>query len=276
MVAKKDLANAVRRRRALRDFMAKHDLKPAVWARKAGLKNPNSLYNFLGGRSNSLASKTLEVLARAVGVTVDDLIGDVLSPARVRGVAEAGQPVSEAQVNRIENGRGGNNVTDNVPAPRGKLTDSWSPEIFSRVGEVAIAFAQLEWALFVAAKRVDGSMKLAKFAKVHQTKRFNELCEMITEKSSGNPTLLALVHEAKLLAKRRHDLIHGVWAEANGEKVLFRVPRKGEFYHVTISAAEFGALAKSIRRTRNGLLKSSDATYVWPGDSNEGKSDGGV
>lgn len=89
--------DAERRRRALRAFMVAHGLKPAAWSRQAGLKTPNSIYNFLSGRADSLASKTLELLARASGVTVDQLIGSsVTNPNRgivtikVTGSAEAG------------------------------------------------------------------------------------------------------------------------------------------------------------------------------------------
>lgn len=90
--------DAERRRRALRAFMAAHEISAAQWARDAGLKTPNSLYNFLNGLSDSLASKTLEALARAKGVTVDQLIGDSVAQSKrdivtisVRGIVEAGR-----------------------------------------------------------------------------------------------------------------------------------------------------------------------------------------
>lgn len=60
--------------------MTRHDLKAAEWARQAGLSTPNSLYNFVSGRSKTLSQETLEKLASAVpGATVTEIIGE--SPA---------------------------------------------------------------------------------------------------------------------------------------------------------------------------------------------------
>jgi hypothetical protein len=66
-----------RRRTALEAFMLRHDLKPAEWARSAGLSTANSLYNFINGHSRTLSQETLERLASAVpGATVTEIIGE--------------------------------------------------------------------------------------------------------------------------------------------------------------------------------------------------------
>ena len=76
-LASADEAKAMnRRRQAVLEFMAGHDLSPTELARRAGLTSPNGLYNFLKGRSSSLSQKTLERIATAFpDTTVDSLSG---------------------------------------------------------------------------------------------------------------------------------------------------------------------------------------------------------
>lgn len=100
----KQKAAAERRRRSLREFMKSRDLKPAPWARRAGLPNANAIYNFLGGDSDSLSQKTLEALATAEGVEVAELTGDSLLTAqrgivrlRVIGAVQAGRWVEAVE-----------------------------------------------------------------------------------------------------------------------------------------------------------------------------------
>ena len=68
--------DAERRREALAEFMGRRGLKAASWAKLAGLKTPNTLYNFLNGHSNSLHFDTARALAEAAHVTVPELFGD--------------------------------------------------------------------------------------------------------------------------------------------------------------------------------------------------------
>jgi transcriptional regulator with XRE-family HTH domain len=60
---------------ALKKFMDARGLKPHPWAKAAGLRS-STLYNFLSGTSQSLSTETLEKLAAAAGVTVDELLGN--------------------------------------------------------------------------------------------------------------------------------------------------------------------------------------------------------
>lgn len=71
-------------------FMDAHGLKPHPWATKAGIRS-STIYNFLAGKSDNLSSQTLQRLAKAAGVTVDELLGGV--PAKAK--AEAYIPVTE-------------------------------------------------------------------------------------------------------------------------------------------------------------------------------------
>jgi transcriptional regulator with XRE-family HTH domain len=64
---------------ALKRFMASRGIKPHPWAQQAGLRS-STLYNFLSGTSKSLSSDSLERLARAAGVTVDELLGSPAKP----------------------------------------------------------------------------------------------------------------------------------------------------------------------------------------------------
>ncbi|MGG5810896.1 hypothetical protein [Falsiroseomonas sp. CW058] len=89
---------AVRRRRALQEFIRANELEPAAWARQAGFKSANAIYNFLKGRASSLSADTYERLASAVpGATVAQLTGERVAgrPAlshniRIREIAASG------------------------------------------------------------------------------------------------------------------------------------------------------------------------------------------
>jgi len=73
--------------------MQRHDLRAADWARAAGLRSANAIYNFMNGHSKTLSQETLERLARAIpGATVTEIIGE--TPAT--GVKAATVPVRVA------------------------------------------------------------------------------------------------------------------------------------------------------------------------------------
>lgn len=64
------------RRRAFAEFLSSRRLTPAEVARLAGLPNANSIYNLLNGHSASMAQATLERIARALNVSVAEIIGE--------------------------------------------------------------------------------------------------------------------------------------------------------------------------------------------------------
>jgi transcriptional regulator with XRE-family HTH domain len=83
--------DAERRREALR--RALKDAKSlASIARRAGIRSPETLGNFLRGVSDSLNVATLEPIARVLKCTVSELIGDPMFVARqVRGSVSSGK-----------------------------------------------------------------------------------------------------------------------------------------------------------------------------------------
>lgn len=74
------IAAADRRRRALRDLMARHALTPTELAKAAGMPSPNAIYNFLQGRTDSLSQTTIERIVAAIpGAVVAELSGLIQS-----------------------------------------------------------------------------------------------------------------------------------------------------------------------------------------------------
>lgn len=63
-------------RRRLRQAMDRHGLKPAEWARRAGVDS-GTLYKFFKGVNDSVTHRTLEKLADAVGESVPAITGAV-------------------------------------------------------------------------------------------------------------------------------------------------------------------------------------------------------
>lgn len=71
-----DLNDAGEKRAAIKRFMEQYGLKVAPWCKRAGIQ-PSTLYDFLSGKNNDLTYGTLQKLARAVGVTVAVIMGEV-------------------------------------------------------------------------------------------------------------------------------------------------------------------------------------------------------
>jgi transcriptional regulator with XRE-family HTH domain len=82
---------------ALKRFMAAKGLKPHPWALAAGLRS-STLYNFLSGTSKSLSSDSLERLAKAANVTVDELLGSAPRPQAAPAAAPAERAASRHKV----------------------------------------------------------------------------------------------------------------------------------------------------------------------------------
>jgi len=59
----------------LERLMDEAGMTPADVARKLGLSNGNLLYNFRSGRTETLSQRTLQALADAFGISVDELLG---------------------------------------------------------------------------------------------------------------------------------------------------------------------------------------------------------
>lgn len=63
-------------------FLEERDVTPAQAARKAGLPNPNSLYNFLNGVSRTMSQVTVERLCRAFAASPAEMFGEQRAEAR--------------------------------------------------------------------------------------------------------------------------------------------------------------------------------------------------
>lgn len=70
------IEDAEHKRQALRKFMDFAELNPKKWCDRAGITS-STLYSFLSGASDDITYGTLEKLARAVGVTVGVIMGEV-------------------------------------------------------------------------------------------------------------------------------------------------------------------------------------------------------
>jgi len=102
--------SADRRRAALQDFMRVTGLRPAPWARRAGV-SPNGIYNFLRGRSDSLSQRVIEALAEAAGRPVSQIIGETVVAARSRIHP---QPAGGATVRQADGDKG---TAGEAPSP---------------------------------------------------------------------------------------------------------------------------------------------------------------
>lgn len=73
------LNEADQKRAAIQKFMDTYGLNVASWSKRAGM-SPNTLYGFMNGHRDDLTYGTLQRLARAVGVTVGTIMGEVALP----------------------------------------------------------------------------------------------------------------------------------------------------------------------------------------------------
>lgn len=95
--ASRAASRADQQRRALEQFRLSRGMNYAEMARTAKLPNANSFYNFLAGRTHSLATTTLERLRDNIpGATLSEILGETPSPSAqvrilpVRAEAKAG------------------------------------------------------------------------------------------------------------------------------------------------------------------------------------------
>lgn len=71
MLSKEEIIN--KHRASLLDFMRSNNLNPNLWGRKSGVPE-STIRHYLNGRQQSITALNLELLARSVGATIDDLI----------------------------------------------------------------------------------------------------------------------------------------------------------------------------------------------------------
>ena len=91
-----------------------------------------------------------------------------------------------------------------------RLTDEWPADVAELVGRIAIAFAQLERGIYLAAKR-RAKVLLVEWEEATKTDKFDVWCRHLIDEYPGDLQLRDLVQRAQCVAKRRHDLVHAIW-----------------------------------------------------------------
>ncbi len=133
-----------RQRAAVRRFMAEHGLKPAPWARAAGLPTANVLYAYLNEQTEFLSQPTLEALARAAQVAVSELLGEAQTATQLRML-----PIrDEARAGLWRPGLGLSHPTDiEVPIPPSveadevvHLSDDHATEVYPAGSYLAVQY----------------------------------------------------------------------------------------------------------------------------------------
>jgi len=143
----------------------------------------------------------------------------------------------------------------------GKFPDDWPEDIVCLMGKIAIAFAQLEQATIVTAKRFDlQKRKLLEFALTDRNRKkfFDSWCDVLVEAFHDRSELRALAETARCLGEERNALFHGNWYadKSTGERRIQHLPRRGDTRQIPLDPAYFGGLVRRIRSTRNKLLKA--------------------
>ena len=147
----------------------------------------------------------------------------------------------------------------------GKFPDEWDEDIVRLMGKIAIAFAQLEQACILVAKRFDTENKeLREFALTDQNRRkgFEGWCEILIVAFRGRTELRVAAETAKCLGRERNSLFHGNWTadKATGARQASPPSRKGDARLIPLDPVYFGDLVKRIRSTRNKLGKAQPRT----------------
>jgi hypothetical protein len=152
---------------------------------------------------------------------------------------------------------------EQITAAPGKVSDVWPEDIVRSMGEIAIAFAQLEHACIVVAKRFDKeNRKLREFALTNEnrSKGFDGWCCILIKAFHDRPELRVAAETAKCLGRERNSLFHGNWSKdkATGARCVLHLPKAGDARLIPLNPVYFESLVKRIRSTRNKLLNA------WP------------
>ena len=143
----------------------------------------------------------------------------------------------------------------------GKVSDVWPEDIVRSMGEIAIAFAQLEHACIVVAKRFDKEIRvLLDFALLEENRNnsFDQWCKVLKKSFHDYPEWRAAAETAQCLGRERNSLFHGNWSKdkATGERCVLHLPKAGDARLIPLEPVYFGGMVKRIRSTRNKLLKA--------------------
>ena len=138
----------------------------------------------------------------------------------------------------------------------GKFPKVWDENIVRLMGKIAIAFAQLEQAVIVVAKRFDKENRLLReFALTNEnrSRHFNDWCKLLIKAFREHPEWRAAAETAKCLGRERNALFHGNW---NNHQYLLHLPKAGDARLIPLDPSYFEDLVGRICSTRNELLRA--------------------
>jgi hypothetical protein len=129
--------------------------------------------------------------------------------------------------------------------------DDWPPKVLELVGAIVIAFGQLEYLVWLAAKRRSG-IRLVTYYAEHRDIRFGTYAKVIRKQHGGDTKLNALIEEASKAANKRHDVVHALWGRRTdtGRLVRWRYRRN---YGIQVSD-----LKRTLSRLRRFGIGSID------------------
>jgi hypothetical protein len=127
------------------------------------------------------------------------------------------------------------------------LTDDWNSGLLEAYGGLLVACAQLEWQLFIVAKRKDGR-ELLKWLEDNPDQRFSSDACFLERHCKDEPVLLRAVGRARKLWERRNGYVHAVWCRYEGVPV-----RRHNFRNHLLSESAIRRLVEEVREVRDRL-----------------------
>jgi alkanesulfonate monooxygenase SsuD/methylene tetrahydromethanopterin reductase-like flavin-dependent oxidoreductase (luciferase family) len=130
----------------------------------------------------------------------------------------------------------------------GELTDAWPPKLAEAVGYAVIAGAQLERAIYLAAKRREG-MSLINWTKQEGDQRFERFRERL---SRTEPNLATLLAEAEAAWDERNDIVHATWTTLGNNLARLREERD-----LGVDPEPILQTTERLRRVRDAILEAT-------------------
>lgn len=142
------------------------------------------------------------------------------------------------------------------------ICDGWSPDLMDVVGQIAVAFGQLEWVVYLSAKR-KSTKALREFRKEkeNRTDKFGTWCCRLLERYPDDNKLSSLINRALIAGKARNDVIHAVWGKDLSDQRLGRWRPSG---NLGIEIEPLRVLLRSVREIRDELNEYTNAKKKAP------------
>jgi len=143
------------------------------------------------------------------------------------------------------------------------LTGLWDDDVKKIVGEITIAFAQLEHVLWLLPKRLDKKMTLQEWAAIADTLKIPRRCQQIRDyygrrhmNQEPEAKLDVLLGEVEELNEKRHSVVHARWGckKAYSRGPIVSTHRIWKDEDKGVNLAELTALARRVQHIRDELL----------------------